>query len=117
MRAGSPRTVQLAVVVQAGGPALTQLAIVVQAGGPALTQLAVAVRVGRPGPGQLTQLTMPVVQGLKVCYTISTTTYELYTYMYAKVGFNTIMYYIHTKESGSQPAIVSTYVRIDLSVP
>jgi hypothetical protein len=36
--------------------------------------------------------------------------------MYAKVGFNTIMYYNHTKESGSQPAIVSTYVRIDLSV-
>jgi len=52
-------------------------------------------------------------------YTIlsSTTTYALYTYMYAKVGFNTIMYYIHTKESGSQPAIVSTYVRMSLSVP
>ena len=72
MRAGSPRTVQLAVVVQAGGPALTQLAIVVQAGGPALTQLAVAVRVGRPGPGQLTQLTMPVVQGLNNLWCLCT---------------------------------------------
>lgn len=84
MRAGSPRTVQLAVVVQAGGPALTQLAIVVQAGGPALTQLAVAVRVGRPGPGQLTQLTMPVVQGLEVlCPCVILTPIVFATYLAA----------------------------------
>jgi hypothetical protein len=54
-----------------------------------------------------------------VVHTILTTcitTYALYAYMYARVGFNTIMYYSHTEESGSQPASMSTYVHTRTTV-